>query len=386
MRVLYIMPFKISADKWHLTGDTNMGFRILESISKFNDLSIDVVGNFKNNLGNDVTSDVMHLHNVKNCIDLSSVIDSRNYLVKGFEYLKSLDIFRNYDIINIHNSNPSIISKISQYLKDYKVIFTLHAPPENMTFQYYHKDQYLTFLTDPRKLLLCVSMSHADRCLKALDYFKVHPDIVPSIDYVLNGIDTKFYAKFDRTYDCGTIGRFSASKNVLESLKCVEAITRSTGGKGFLVGTTSNYEGGTDAEKKYAESIMEVLDQNPQISWYESLPSEKVQYLLSVSKCYVSLSTIETFGLTVCEALMQGTPCIGFDINGIGEIIEDGITGYKFKKSRSRWVDKYKQSIDLYNKCLNLDHVTIRERAIERFSIDRVGQEYYNVYSKMMRV
>lgn len=381
MKILYIMPFKINARMWHMTGDSNQASQILKRITSRPNIIVDVVGNFSDT---DCIQYVKENYGVNNCIDLSSVSDKRTYIKNGFELLKSMNIFDDYDLINIHNSNPSIVSKILTYLPNNKVIFTLHAPPENMTFQYYHKEQYLRLLNDPTKLLLCVSESHANRCLSALNYYKEFPDGKPNISYILNGIGTKEYIVYSLTYDCGTIGRFSPSKNVLESLKCVEAITRSTGGKGFFVGTTSNYEESSDSQKKYVDAILEVLKNNPQITWYESLPSKDIQILLSESRSYIALSTIETFGLTVCEALMQGTPSIGFDTNGIGEIIEEGVTGYKFSNSRCKWGARYQESINLYNKCLELNRSDIRNRAVDRFNIDRVVNQYYGLYKEFI--
>lgn len=379
MKILYVMPFKINALKWNMTGDTNQASMILRLLAMKDDLTIDVVGNFKDEDGNDCSDYVISEYNINKCIDLSSVASKRTYIKSGFELLNSMDIFKDYDLINIHNSNPSIVSKIVTYLSDYRVIFTLHAPPENMTFQYYHKEQYLNMLNDPTKLLLCVSNSHKDRCLNALNYYKEYPEGTPSIKAIVNGIDLPQYIN-DRVYDCGTIGRFSASKNVLESLKCVEAITRYTGGKGFLVGTTSNYEGNSENEKRYIDAIMKVLSENPQITWIESMSSEEIRSLLGKSKSYVSLSTIETFGLTVCEAIVQGTPSIGFNINGIGEIIEDGVTGYKFSASRGKWDARYVEVIDLYNKCRTLNYDDVRNRAVSRFDINRVANEYHDLY------
>ena len=380
MKVLYVMPFKICANKWFATGDTNQASQILSKITRFPNITVDVVGNFMDEDGNSYIKFVQDNYGVNNCIDLSIISSKRTYIKSGFEILKNMNIFNEYDLINIHNSNPSIVSKILTYLPDNNVVFTLHAPPENMTFQFYHREQYLQFLNDPTKLLLCVSKSHAERCLNALNYYKDYPDGNPNIKYIVNGITTELYSN-DRVYDCGTIGRFSPSKNVYESLRCVAEITRYTGGKGFYVGTGSNYEESSESQKRYVDSIMELLQNNPQIDWFESLPSNEIRALLSRSKTYLSLSTIETFGLTVCEALMQGTPSIGFDTNGIGEIIEEGITGYKFSIHKSKWDLRYLESIDLYNKCLELNNDIIRSRALTRFDIDRVSKEYYDLYS-----
>lgn len=381
-KTLVIMPFKIDCSKWHLTGDTNLSRQILHGLNK----KVDVVGNFGSFkfMSDSEVKDFLNYYNIDKAIDVSQFSLSKSYAKKTFEYLSENDLLSGYSLINVHNSNPALIVRINQYLLNLNcnVVFTLHSPPENSTFQFYHREDYLEFLTNDKCLLMCVSKSHAERCLKALNYYKDYPDKEPNIAYILNGIPVNKYDN-ELVYDCGTIGRFSPTKNVLESLLCVATITKHTGGKGFYVGTGSNYEESSDKQKEYVDAIMKVLQDNPQIEWYEELPNEDIKSMLSKTRCYIALSTIETFGLTVCEALMQGTPSIGFDINGIGEIIEDGITGYKFAKKRSSWNKRYEEVLDLYDKCINLNRSEVYSRSVERFNIDRVLKDYNELYERL---
>lgn len=379
MKILYILPFKLDFESCQ-TGDINMAKSILQRLPK--DYEVDVVANFSSIIDSyDLTNQVKDKYNVNNLIDVSQFSDYRDYIRKTFNYLIDNNMFEGYDLIHIHNSTPSIVNKLNTFLNDKKVIFTFHAPCENITFQYYSRDAYIKFLNNKNSMLVCVSKSHMDRCLNALHYYEEYPNGNPNITYILNGIETELKDINDsKLYDCGTIGRFSTTKSMLESLNCVASITKYTGGKGFIIGSTSAYEGTSDYEKIYIEKMMKVLEENPQIDWYKSMSSSDISKLLRNSSCYISLSGIETFGLTVCEALMQGTPCIGFNVNGIGEIIEEGITGYKFNKSRKQWKTRYKEVIDMYEKCLELDSTSVRNRAIERFNINTCVDNYIKLY------
>lgn len=50
--------------------------------------------------------------------------------------------------------------------------------------------------------------------------------------------------------------------------------------------------------------------------------------IYSAADVFVAPSIEEAFGLTVLEALACGTPCVGFDVGGIPDMIEHGRTGY----------------------------------------------------------
>lgn len=55
---------------------------------------------------------------------------------------------------------------------------------------------------------------------------------------------------------------------------------------------------------------------------------ENIEEILSFSDLLLLLSEKESFGLTLLEAMACRVPCIGTNIGGIPEVIEDGISGY----------------------------------------------------------
>jgi glycosyltransferase involved in cell wall biosynthesis len=80
----------------------------------------------------------------------------------------------------------------------------------------------------------------------------------------------------------------------------------------------------------------------------------------------------EPFGLSVVEAMACGTPVIAFDRGSMSEIIDQGTTGCLVADVAS--------AIDATRRVDELDRRTIRAVAVQRFSIDRMVDEYVEVY------
>ncbi|MDQ0160711.1 N-acetyl-alpha-D-glucosaminyl L-malate synthase BshA [Alkalibacillus salilacus] len=55
---------------------------------------------------------------------------------------------------------------------------------------------------------------------------------------------------------------------------------------------------------------------------------DNIQDLIKVSDLKILLSEKESFGLVLLEAMSQGVPCIGTNVGGIPEVIEDGKNGF----------------------------------------------------------
>ena len=104
----------------------------------------------------------------------------------------------------------------------------------------------------------------------------------------------------------------------------------------------------------------------------------------SAADVYISPATQEAFGLTVLESMACGTPVVAFDTGGALDIIEHKSCGYLAElydadslASGIEWcLSNNENGRVISQKC--------RTRAIEMFDINRVAQEYYNLYSRIM--
>jgi glycosyltransferase involved in cell wall biosynthesis len=84
----------------------------------------------------------------------------------------------------------------------------------------------------------------------------------------------------------------------------------------------------------------------------------------------------EPFGLVAIESLATGTPVIARRAGALTETIEHGIDGFL--------VDDLTEAELAVSMIDDLDRTRIRERALERFSPERMTKEYETVYSEIV--
>jgi glycosyltransferase involved in cell wall biosynthesis len=85
----------------------------------------------------------------------------------------------------------------------------------------------------------------------------------------------------------------------------------------------------------------------------------------------------EPFGLSVVEAMACGTPVIATRRGSMTELIEHGRTGFL--------VDDADGAIRAIDRIGELDRAVVRQRAVERFSVERMADEYIALYERVLR-
>jgi glycosyltransferase involved in cell wall biosynthesis len=99
-----------------------------------------------------------------------------------------------------------------------------------------------------------------------------------------------------------------------------------------------------DVIKKFQNTILFIIGDGPDkaqlqerakrlgldgyIRWFGALPQEEVFRLYTAMDVFVMPSLYEGFGLTAVEAMAANLPVVGTRVDGLSEIIEDGVTGY----------------------------------------------------------
>jgi glycosyltransferase involved in cell wall biosynthesis len=84
----------------------------------------------------------------------------------------------------------------------------------------------------------------------------------------------------------------------------------------------------------------------------------------------------EPFGLVMIEAMACGTPVIAFRRGSVPEVIEDGLTGFI--------VDDVDGAVAAIGRLGELDRRRIRARFEERFSVERMTDDYLQVYEDLV--
>ena len=88
------------------------------------------------------------------------------------------------------------------------------------------------------------------------------------------------------------------------------------------------------------------------------------------------VQTAEPFGLVLAEAASCGTPVAALNRGAVQEIVQDGLTGGVF--------DSVDALVAGFPRVLSLDRHRVRARAVERFGVDRMVDDYVAVYERLV--
>jgi glycosyltransferase involved in cell wall biosynthesis len=84
----------------------------------------------------------------------------------------------------------------------------------------------------------------------------------------------------------------------------------------------------------------------------------------------------EPFGLVLAEAMACGTPVAALDRGAVREVVDDGVTGMVF--------GDLEQMVNELPRVFDLDRRRVRERAVQRFGVERMVAEYIRVYERIV--
>lgn len=77
---------------------------------------------------------------------------------------------------------------------------------------------------------------------------------------------------------------------------------------------------------------------------------------------------LEPFGGVAVEAMLSGTPVITSDFGAFHEIVDEGVTGYRFRTLQ--------EAVDALPRCDLLNPARVRARAVKRFSLKAVAPRF----------
>jgi glycosyltransferase involved in cell wall biosynthesis/quercetin dioxygenase-like cupin family protein len=201
-----------------------------------------------------------------------------------------------------------------------------------------------------------VAISEADKC--------------PVLDYIAtihHGIDLRrFTFRPNHEEYLLFFGRIHHEKGTRE---CIE-VAKQTGMKLILAGIIQD-QGYFDAE------VRPHLDDDCIIYVGSAGPEKRDELLGGAYALLHPINFDEPFGLSVVEAMACGTPVIAVKRGSMPEIVADGITGFLVSDSS--------EMVDAVAKIKHLDRFRCRQWVEERFSADRMVEEYIRVYEKVVQ-
>jgi glycosyltransferase involved in cell wall biosynthesis len=184
------------------------------------------------------------------------------------------------------------------------------------------------------------------------------------VDVVLHGIDTDAFRFRERPDDYLLfLGRFTEGKGVLEAIE----VARRVGMRLVLAAAEEDY---------YHEHVAQHVDGVNVVYFGEADHAAKVDLFGRARALLYPVQAAEPFGLVLAESMACGTPVAALDKGAVPELVDDGVTGFAFAD-----LESMVQGLD---RVLGLDRGRVRERAVARFGVDRMVDEYVAAYRKVI--
>lgn len=130
--------------------------------------------------------------------------------------------------------------------------------------------------------------------------------------------------------------------------------------------------------KKYFKFFSEIKNKDEY-----NFPPKKLILIYKDSDLYVNLARIESFGVTMLEAMSCGVPVITYNTKGANEIVLDNYNGFLIKKNNIRIMAKKIQKIStqknniLKKNCLKFS---------SKFDVERIADNMVDQYKKLNQI
>jgi glycosyltransferase involved in cell wall biosynthesis len=183
---------------------------------------------------------------------------------------------------------------------------------------------------------------------------------------VLHGIDTDNFTFRETPADYLLfLGRFTEGKGVLQAIE----IARRVGMRLVLAAAEDQY---------YRDKIAPHVDGTRVVYHGEADHPAKVELYGGARALLYPIQAAEPFGLVLAEAMACGTPVAALDRGAAREIVDDGVTGFVYSDLA--------QMVNELPRVLGLDRRRVRARAVARFGVQRMVDEYIAVYRRIVEV
>jgi glycosyltransferase involved in cell wall biosynthesis len=181
---------------------------------------------------------------------------------------------------------------------------------------------------------------------------------------VLHGIDTDRFVFREKPDDYLLfLGRFTEGKGVLQAIE----IAKRVGMKLILAAAEEDY---------YRERVAPHVDGRHIVYFGEADFDAKVKLFGGARALLYPIQAPEPFGLVLAEAMACGTPVAALNRGAVSEVVDQGVTGMIF--------DDLEQMTHELPRVFTLDRHRVRERAVQRFGVARMVDEYLGVYARIV--
>ena len=130
-------------------------------------------------------------------------------------------------------------------------------------------------------------------------------------------------------------------------------------------------------DREYFEAEIAPLFEQPHVEYIGEIPEErKSEFLGNAAGLIFPIAWREPFGLAMIEAMACGTPVVAMRQGSVPEVIEEGVTGFV--------VEDEAAAAAAARRLHMLDRARVRRAFDERFTAQRMAQNYVSVYRRLI--
>lgn len=254
-----------------------------------------------------------------------------------------------FDVIHAHSA---VALACARLVPTMPMVYTIHhARDEQLSafYRYCQEPYYVAISEDQRRRETCLRNVHV-------------------IHHGLNPSRYECVPKLLGDYVC-FIGRYSRVKGPHTAID----VAREAGVRIRMAGEVHPPdEGWAERELRPRLAQCHVVNLGPVGS------AAKVPLLAQARALLAPIEWNEPFGLILIESMLSGCPVVAFGMGSVPELIEDGLTGF-IATSAEHMVELLRPggAVD------RIDRVKCRERAVERFSADRMVADHVALYQRV---
>ncbi len=288
----------------------------------------------------------------------------------------------NLDILHVHYAVPHAVCAIlakQMAGTELKIVTTLHGTDITVLGYDPSLTEAIRFGIEHSDHVTAVSHALVDQT-----YSLIKPE--KDIETVYNFIDERVYRKVDSNHlkkEYGLrpeekvvihVSNFRAVKRVEDVVQAFSRIADQIPAKLMLVGD--------GPEMTVICQLVRELGLKEKVLFLGK--QDSLEELYSLSDLMLLLSEKESFGLVALEAMACGVPCIGTDIGGIPEVIEDGVNGYICPLGAVDSVSEKAVSLLSSEKLYQELSENATETARTKFHWSKIVDQYEQIYRKLL--
>ncbi|MVN91589.1 glycosyltransferase family 4 protein [Mucilaginibacter aquatilis] len=272
--------------------------------------------------------------------------EDRSQDAKVLECLHISNLMEQADRFNIIHNNFDFLPLTYSGLINTPVITTIHGFSSQRIIPVYKKYNATSHY---------VSISNADRSTD-LNYLAT----------VYNGLDVRDFNYIQTAEDYLLyFGRIHHDKGTAEAID----IARKSGKKLLIAGIIqdANY---------YRERVEPFIDNEQIVYVGHAGPEERQKLLGNASALLHPINFNEPFGMSVAESMLCGTPVIAFNKGSMPELIKHQETGYL--------VNTVDEAVECVAQLPKINRQECHDWAVSKFSSDKMVDDYYELYRKIL--